>query len=171
MQIFQNSEKSLTLQKLYEMFFYCQETGLFIRKIGVKGSSAGAVSGSQMSKGYLQIGVNKRKYLAHRLAWFYVYKVWPDGQIDHINGIKTDNRIENLRCVTNKQNHENSGIKSSNSSGFRGVSFYKRDGTWTAQLTHNYKNIYLGRFATKEQAAQAAQEGRAKFFTHSSRQK
>jgi len=146
---------------------YSPETGLFTRKTSGKGFFKGVVAGSLMNRGYLAITLNGKKYLAHRLAWFYVNEVWPENQIDHINGVKTDNRIANLRAATNKQNHENIYKTKANTSGYRGVSFYSRDSTWTAQLTHNRKNIYLGRFATKEQAALVAIEARKRIFTHS----
>ena len=65
------------------------------------------VAGTPDYKGYISIGLNKKQYRAHRLAWFYCYGVWPKESIDHINGIKNDNRIANLRDVRDTENKRN----------------------------------------------------------------
>ena len=101
------------------------------------------------------IRLQSRLHKAHRLAWFYVYGSWPNDQIDHINRNKTDNRIANLREVTNKQNQQNASKRSDNTSGHPGVSWYKRDSKWQARIKHNQKDTHLGYFENLEEAIAA----------------
>lgn len=94
-------------------------------------------------------------YQAHRLAWLYVYGRFPNGQLDHKNGNKLDNRIINLRKATDTQNHANSKARRSRSN-LKGAHWFKRDGKWQAKMTgRNNKTIYLGTFDTAK-AAHAA---------------
>ena len=90
--------------------------------------------------------------MAHRLAWLYVHGAWPEKQLDHINRDKDDNRINNLREVDNKQNQENVGLWSHNTSGYRGVSV-RRNGTFQADIKLDGKTVCLGVFKTVEDAA------------------
>lgn len=91
----------LTAEYLRERIDYNPVTGQFF---SVQGSRFGEPIGARASNGYIKIGVNKRSYLAHRLAWLYVHGKWPDHTIDHINGNRADNRIENLRDMTLRDN-------------------------------------------------------------------
>lgn len=98
-------------------------------------------------------------YLQHALMWC------PKGyQIDHINGDKLDNRMENLRIVTYKQNAQNSAIKSNNTSGYKGVSLTKEKNKWRAYININKKQVNLGRFIKKEDAAKAYNIAATKHF-------
>lgn len=115
------------------------------------------------SKGYIEICIAQKRLKAHRWAWFYVYGELP-GQIDHINEIKTDNRLCNLRVVTTKQNHENRGAQKNNTSGFKGVTRFQNK--WRAQIMHNRKNFYLGVYETAEQASNAYKQKAQELFTH-----
>lgn len=99
--------------------------------------------------------IDGENYLAHRLAWLYVYGEWPKNQIDHINRIKTDNKIKNLRDVTNSTNQHNNAIRRHNTSGTTGVMTLKSKNSWGAQIYVNNKRIYLGVFKTKEEAISA----------------
>ena len=88
------SEKSLTAERLREVLDYDPDTGVFTRKVRTASSvKVGDVAGSLNGKGYIRIRVDGRLYFAHRLAWLYVHGEWPVDQVDHINGIKNDNRI------------------------------------------------------------------------------
>lgn len=144
---------------LKKRLFYDPSTGEFMhfRRSGAVGRKA--------SNGYLQISVAGKRYMAHRLAWLYVYGEWPENLIDHINQDRTDNRIENLRAVTPKQNNENSRPNRNNRSGYRGVSV-KPDGMWQADIRHNKRTIYLGTFRCKAQAARARAAAEKLYFTH-----
>jgi len=146
----------LTAEKLRELLHYDQVSGIFTWKVRTSRSvKVGNLAGSVDGDGYLRVMALSRRYQAHRLAWLYMYGVWPEGQIDHINRIRTDNRIANLREVTNKQNHQNRSKPSNNTSGHSGESWYKRDSKWVAKITHNYKHTHLGYFENLEEAIAA----------------
>ena len=107
------------------------------------------------SRGYLHAQLLGKKKLLHRLIWLYHYGEWPKDQIDHINGIRDDNRIENLREVTNQQNSFNRGSNKNTSSKYKGVSWYSAVQKWRADYCINGKSNYLGTFDTEEEAAKA----------------
>lgn len=145
-----------TAEKLRSILNYDQETGIFTWKVSTsRRVKVGAVAGCSNGDGYLLIQLQSRKYQAHRLAWLHTYGAWPTDQIDHINRIRTDNRISNLRDVSTKQNQQNAGKRSNNTSGHPGVCWHKRDSKWVARIKHNYKAIHLGYFNTLEEAVAA----------------
>jgi len=119
------------------------------------------MAGGDHGSGYKVIGVDGKLYLAHRLAWFFVHGNWPSDQIDHINGIKDDNRICNLREATTSENHQNMPLIKSNRSGAVGVHWDRASGRWMAQIAVNRRRKTLGRFDTVEDAARAYQEAKA----------
>lgn len=105
---------------------------------------------------YLVIGYQRKTYQAHRLAWLLYYKEWPKHQIDHINGVFTDNRISNLRDVPQFRNQQNIIAKrSDNSSGYRGVDWSKQRQKWRARLHNNGVSVHIGFFDTAEEAGLA----------------
>jgi hypothetical protein len=111
----------------------------------------GSVAGWINPEGYRCIQLNNKEYKAHRLGWFLFYGEWPINEIDHINGRKLDNRIENLRDVSKKLNMWNQHKPSrNNKSGFIGV--YKHGTRYRAQIGVNGMNIRLGFFKTPEEA-------------------
>lgn len=130
---------------------YDRDTGVFTW------ADTGKVAGS-LRNGYTVINIEtfapaKR---AHRLAWLYVYGKWPTGDIDHINGERSDNRIENLRDVTRAINIQNRRKASAGSkSGLLGVVARTRGKPWGASIRVDGKNKYLGTWDTKEQAHEA----------------
>jgi hypothetical protein len=131
------SEEILTQDYLKQVLDYNSETGLFFwKKIKVKNQvKIGSIAGWDDGRGYLKIEINRKSYRAHRLAWFYVYGVWPKEQIDHINGIKSDNRIINLRDITNAQNQQNKINPSQrNKSGLLGVYKNTNCSTYCAEI-------------------------------------
>ena len=93
------SKYDLTAQRLREVLQYNQETGVFTRRIRAGGTKAGDIAGGKHNCGYLQISINNSLYLAHRLAWLHVHEVWPINQIDHIDGNRLNNSIENLQRI------------------------------------------------------------------------
>jgi hypothetical protein len=153
---------------LKDMFSYNPSTGAFIRK-----SNPDAEAGSPHPKGYIHITVNGKKYLAHRLAWVYMTGSWPSDQIDHINCIKSDNRIDNLREATNSENHQNKPLQSNNKSGFKGVHYAVNKDRWVAYIKipkgHEdigkrvTNRIHLGSFKTKDAAIKVRREAELKY--------
>lgn len=145
----------LTQEELKSKLHYNPDNGIFTRIQSTQSIRAGDIAGSKSNQGYLQIRINCKQYQAHRLAWLYVYGEMPNGMIDHINGVKDDNRIKNLRESTSQQNQFNTGSYKNNKSGYKGVSFHKSSNKWSAKATLNGKGKHLGLFTTPELASQA----------------
>ena len=146
----------LTAEYLRSVLHYDSDTGIFTWKVRTANRvKVGDVAGCPGGGGYLRLRLQSRPYQAHRLAWLHTYGVWPKDQIDHTNRIRTDNRISNLREVTNKQNGQNRSKRSDNTSGHPGVSWHKRISKWRAQIRHNQKRIHLGYFTNIEDAIAA----------------
>lgn len=154
----------LTQAELKSQLHYDPETGVFtwsIRK-AIK-TKVGSMAGN-VKHGYVYIKINNRSYRAHRLAWLYVYGVMPDRQIDHMNGLRDDNRLSNLRLVNNSENQQNIfKIKSNNTSGYRGVSFEKNESKYRAEIMVDGKSIFLGRYDNAEDAGKAYQTAKIKY--------
>ncbi len=148
--------QEITAEKLRELVHYDQECGRCTWKVRTaRRVKVGDVAGCPDGHGYLQIMVQSRLHKAHRLAWLYMCSNWPKDQIDHINRDRSDNRITNLREVTNKQNQQNRSNRSDNTSGHPGVYWSKRASKWQAEITHNKKKIHLGYFTDIEEAIAA----------------
>ncbi|WP_063927616.1 HNH endonuclease [Enterobacter asburiae] len=99
--------------------------------------------------------IDGKKYLAHRLAFLLVHGRYPNGVIDHINGVRNDNRIENLRDVSQGQNTKNVKVSVARKKKFAGYHFDSSTGLWAAQAKVKSKRYHLGRFSSKERAHQA----------------
>lgn len=119
--------------------------------------TVGSIAGTVI-RGYCMIHFRGVDYHAHRLAWLYVHGSWPSGDVDHRNGNRLDNRIENLREATRSQNCANMGVARHNSSGFKGVSYNRLTGRWHAYISHEGRRHHLGLFGTVEAAAAAYDE-------------
>lgn len=108
------------------------------------------------SNGYLFGAISDKKVFAHRAAWAIIHGEWPDeGEIDHINHDKTDNRVKNLRLVNRKENSKNLSKSSKNKSGVTGVFKHSQTGIWQAQIRVNGKSVHLGSFEVFEDAVNA----------------
>ncbi len=105
--------------------------------------------------GYRVGRIFDRPFLAHRVIWAIYFGQWPESQIDHINRDRADNRLENLRSATPAQNQFNQPKQSNNTSGFKGVFFDKRRGSWFAAIREKGRNIHLGTFECPLAAAKA----------------
>ncbi len=110
--------------------------------------------GSLDPSGYMRMWIKSKLYYVHRLVWLLFNKDWPSDQIDHINGVRTDNRIDNLRMATHDQNMQNRKSAHSNSlTGVLGVSF---TGTsYRARIYKNNKTICIGNYSTLQEASEA----------------
>lgn len=148
-----NTNNNVTWTRLLEVLEYNPETGIFINRGHRKGATVGSVSGCINKDGYNTIKIDGTLYFAHRLAWFYCFQEWPENDIDHIDRVRSNNRLDNLRDITLAQNNCNKSIKSNNKTGFKGV-YYKADkNKYHAQITLNGKKKHLGYFVTAEEAS------------------
>lgn len=145
-----------TYERVTALLHYEPATGVFTWRdtVPCRNTVAGAVAGCVGKNGYRSIGIDGGKQRANRLAWLWMTGDWPERLVDHRNGIKTDDRWENLRHATKGQNNSNSRRKSNNRSGYKGV-VCRPWGKWTAQITIGRKHKHLGTFDTPE-AAHAA---------------
>lgn len=119
------------------------------------------------SHGYKQGRIFKKAFAAHRVAWAIYHNEWPDGQIDHINGDRSDNKISNLRVVSVTDNNRNMAISKRNTSGVVGVYMHKPTQKWIASICHQGKSIHLGYFEDKEAAILARKSAEIDYGYHS----
>lgn len=161
------SKSELTAQRLRELLHYDPQTGVFTRlettsfqRKRLIGKPCGCIS---KGNGYIAISVDGRSYRGHRLAWLYVHGEWP-AVVDHINRNRSDNRIDNLRNVTQAINVQNSETPMpSSKSGIRGVSWSVERKRWVAAISVNNKVRPLGRFMTQAEAHAAYLKARKEF--------
>lgn len=111
-------------------------------------------AGTLRKDGYRQIQIGKKFFLSHRLAWFIQHKEMPEF-IDHQNGNKIDNRIINLRNVSQHENNKNMPIQKSNRSGFVGVILFKPTGNWMSYIDVNKKRVHLGYYKNLSDAVKS----------------
>jgi len=136
----------ITQEELKKQVSYDSSTGVFTWLVANSSSvKVGDDAGSVTNQGYISVQIHGERYLAHRLAWLYTYGFFPENSLDHINRSRTDNRIENLREVSNSCNIRNSKPHTNNTSGVRGVCWAARVRRWQADIKVNGKKIGLGR--------------------------
>lgn len=157
----------ITQETLRQYLLYDSDTGVFRWRLRPSRNSAvhvGDIAGSLQHDGHWVIGFRRRTYQAHRLAWLYIHGCWPKGEIDHINRIKADNRISNLRDVSTAENQHNRCLPLHGSSvGMIGVTPHKQSGKFQAAIRAHGKSIYLGLFETPEQASAAYWKAKGRF--------
>ena len=151
------AKSDLTAARLRELLRYDPETGDFFRLVALRGGKLGVVPRTTSGNGYIYISVDGGKYLAHRLAWFWAHGEWPAEDIDHINCVRSDNRLANLRSVPRFVNNQNrSSVRSDNKySGIAGVSWHKHCAKWRARITLHGVETQIGVYPTKEEASAA----------------
>lgn len=153
----------MTQEEVKKLFTYSDGKLLWNSHRGskkCKGESAG-----YNNKGYLVVRVREygRSFMVHRLIWVYHNGDIQKGlEIDHINGIKNDNRIENLRLATRQQNNQNCKVSVISKSGIKGVHYDRHKRKWVVQVAINGKQTYLGSYEDIEYARQIAEKARAK---------
>lgn len=146
----------LTAERLRQALDYSPETGFFCWRERLSCRiRIGDVAGCIASDGYVRIRIDGVSYLGHRLAWLYVQGQWPAEQIDHVNGIKSDNRLRNLRPCSCIENAHNAPCHADNGVGLKGVTIERRTGRFFARICVNRRTIHLGTFSTTKEAAQA----------------
>lgn len=143
----------LTQDRLKQLLHYEPETGIFTWRVERPRGRIGKPAGTIKRDGYVHIGVDYNRYFAHRLAFLYMTGEMPEPKqhVDHINSNTVDNRWANLRLATSSQNQMNVLMWSSNTSGYKGVSWHKGEGRWRACIRVKGKRKYLGYFDTAEQ--------------------
>lgn len=148
--------KEITQAELREIVHYDQHTGLFTWAKRLSNRiRIGSVAGSITTHGYVMIRINGKNCFAHRLVWLYVHGFFPENDIDHIDRVRHNNSLGNLREVSRSCNIRNSGLRSGNTSGIKGVYFDSLRGKWRSQISVNNKNIHLGIFDKKIDAAKS----------------
>lgn len=146
----------LTQEYLKQVLKYDPETGIFVWLIKpTLRIEAGAVAGSKSLNGYITIRYNYRLYYAQRLACLYMTGNFPKHHMDHINRDKTDNMWTNLRECDVSKNNANKSRQKNNTSGYKGVGWFKRDEKWRAVIQYKGKYIHIGYFDCKHEAARA----------------
>lgn len=146
---------TVSIEELRRVLSYDSDTGEFkwlarISKKNRVGEQAG-YTGS-----YVFIRLYGILYRAHRLAWAIYYGQWPEKDIDHIDRNKPNNRIKNLRLVSDSENLFNTNLRPDNTSGHKGVSWSERDQVWRAYISNGSgKQIHLGLYKSMDEAISA----------------
>ncbi len=162
-----NKEELITQARLKELLEYNKDTGLFYWKVKKQGIKQNNVAGHlSNSSGYIELRVDYKLYKAHRLVWLYVFGEFPKNEIDHLNHIRHDNRIDNLRDVSASVNSRNRSIGINNQSGFAGVHLDKQTNKWRAQIRFDNKLISLGRFPELKDAIEARKNANTFYGYH-----
>jgi len=140
-------------QRIEELLSYEPETGkLYWKQAVTRWIKPGDEAGTS-SRHAVDVTIDKIKYRAHRVIWLLIHKKDPgEMMIDHIDGNPHNNKIDNLRVATAKQNQCNQKIRSDNTSGLKGVSWSAERKKWQTGIQVNGKRVALGRFNTKEEA-------------------
>jgi hypothetical protein len=159
--------KTTTQSRLKEVFSFDPEIGrLFWTNPTARNVKIGSIAGRLTKDGYRRVCLDGFAYPEHKLIWLYFYGKFPDGEIDHINHIRDDNRIPNMRDVPRTQNNKNKSIGKNNSSGVIGVCWDKQGKNWKAAITVNSKKIHLGYFKDLKEAIQARKSANLKYRFH-----
>jgi len=135
------------MKKLQDVFSYNPDTGEITRLISAGGVHVGDIVGCKRPNGYLVVSINGKQRRSHRVAWELYYGESPSGDIDHINGIRNDNRICNLRIASILENNRNVRMSNRNKSGITGVTWESDRGKWLSYIgVNNKRHLKLGRF-------------------------
>lgn len=149
-------KNTISVSAVKDLLSYDAESGSFRRIVATSWNAPeGPLVGKLSASGYRTVRIGERSIFLHRIAWAIYYGSWPDFIIDHINGDRSDNRISNLRNASLNQNQHNQGIRKTNSSGVKGVSWCASKHKWLATICVKGKTIYLGRHDTIDGAADA----------------
>ena len=151
----------ITQSALKDLFDY-KDGDLYWKISPSKQIKIGAKAGNTKSNGYLRVGINYKQYSLHRLIFMMHHGYVPD-YIDHIDGDKANNRIENLRAASHSENLYNRKFQKNNTSGVKGVSYEKQyKKKWKAKISVDGKEMSIGRFETLEEAKKAIKATREK---------
>lgn len=150
------SDSTLSRGAAIELFEYDHVTGVLSWRVRKGKMLPGAEVGAKQANGYLRVYVDGRSHSVHRIIWLMVHGEWPINDIDHINGTRDDNRIDNLREATRSQNLMNTRVRSDNKTGAKGVRVKR--GKFQARIKVDGKEISLGVYDTVDAASAARME-------------
>lgn len=157
------TKPDITADELREWFHYDSETGdVCWKRRPANNVKVGVPIRAKNTSGYYHVGYKRKVYVLHRLIWLMHYGEWPEFEVDHINLIKTDNRLSNLRLATKGQNQANTPKGDGFTSKYKGVCWKKSNKCWTAQISHDGKCYWLGHYKTEEEAHAAYCEAAAR---------
>lgn len=144
-------------ERIKELLNYDPETGVFTWKRSRGPNKTAEAAGWKHRTGYLYIGIDNEMFKAHRLAWMVVHGRAPVGMLDHIDRNKENNRISNLREVSEPQNNQNKRTYRNSRSGVKGIGWFAQTGKWRARIQANGRVHSLGLFTSFDAALQARQ--------------
>tara|TARA_R110000868_G_scaffold208946_2_gene458505 strand:- start:270 stop:803 length:534 start_codon:yes stop_codon:yes gene_type:complete len=170
---------TIPVEQLHDMLKYNPDTGEFIWRERAEdfpsplsairsfnSRCAGKLVYQEGHKGYRRIKLLSKRYKSHRLAWAIHHGDWPKDQIDHINGVRSDNRIDNLREASQTDNARNTRIPATNMSGVIGIRWNKIIFRWVATIGVNNVNVHLGSFKDFEEAVSVRRSAEVKYGYH-----
>lgn len=157
-----SERKPLTVDRLRELVSYDPETGVMVRVVAVPRGPVGSVVGTKNSHGHLVARIDFHIYYVHRLAWLYMTGEWPASCVDHRNLDRSDNRWSNLRAASYAENKWNAPRMKTNTSGVKGVHWFKQYGRWRSTIRAQGREHFLGYFDSKEEAEAARAEAAKK---------
>lgn len=153
-------KNQITYEELHRQLMYNPWTGIFYWKVSNSNRvQVGYIAGTKTKCGYIQIRIDSKFYLAHRLAWFYVYGYIPENDIDHRDRVKYHNWLKNLREASAQCNLRNTANFAHNTSGIKGVSREKRTNKWASHIMINRKKKSLGNYKSFDNAVCARLAG------------
>lgn len=154
-------EALLTASRLREVLTYDLLSGEFRRVVSRGRASRGDIAGAKDKRGYTRISVDNSDYLAHRLAWLYVHGEWPEFDIDHRDGVESNNAFKNLRPATHQQNMQNQKIRKNNRSRYPGVWYSEKRKKFHVSIKTLGKKIHVGSFVQFDDAVEARKAAKA----------
>jgi hypothetical protein len=152
-----------------ELIWLARDEGWFKKPTDAKGWNkkyAGTKAFQTLHYGYLHGHVFKKHYFAHRIAWAIHYGSWPTGQIDHVSGLRSDNRIENLRDVSHSDNQKNVKLRHDNKCGMPGIDWKKHASAWRVRVSREGKRRLVGYFKNLDEAVTARRDAQQEAAYH-----
>lgn len=156
----------MTQKELKTQLSYDKDTGIFRWKVLKRGVTRNGVAGALQHDGYRRIRIHRKTYPAHWIAWLYVYGEFPKNEMDHINHIKDDNRISNLRSVTRGENQKNRSLAKNNTSGVAGVCWSKPSKKWSVSIRVCGVLKSLGLFEDIKEAKKVREKAKIEYGYH-----
>lgn len=137
----------ITQERLKELFYYNPQFGIFVRKVSTStNAKVGDIAGHLNVNGYIRMSVDCKAYQAHRLVFLYMNGEFPEHQVDHIKGVRADNRWSQLTAATDTENQKNAKKRIDNTSGITGIYWHKSRKKWMPRISIDGKQRHLGRF-------------------------